>query len=104
METRDRVTMDILARVYCKSDSLVFRKIGKEFILVPIRQNVGDLDNIYTLNETAARIWELIDGKNTVLRIRDRIVEEFDATHVEAEKDLIEHLQQLEGIKAVSAR
>ena len=96
--------MDILAKVYFKNDSIVFRKIGDEFILVPIRHNVGDLDSIYTLNETAARIWELIDGKKSLHEIKNMMIEEFDVTPAEAENDLIEHLQQLEGIKAVSAR
>ena len=35
--------MDFLEKVYKKSDSIVSRKIADEFILVPIRQNVGDL-------------------------------------------------------------
>ena len=104
MERRNRVTMDILAKVYFKSDSIVFRKIGDEFILVPIRHNVGDLDSIYTLNETAARIWELIDGKRSLHEIKNMMIEEYDVTPAGAENDLIEHLQQLEGIKAVSAR
>jgi hypothetical protein len=99
-----RVIVDILAKVYFKSDSVVFRKIGDEFILVPIRHNVGDLDSIYTLNETAARIWELIDGKRNLHEIKNMMLEEFDVTPAGAENDLIEHLQQLEGIKAVSAR
>jgi len=32
------------------------------------------------------------------------MIAEFDVTPAGAENDLIEHLQQLEGIKAVSAR
>ena len=93
--------MDFLGKVYKKSDSIVSRKIGDEFILVPIRQDVGDLESIYTLNETAALIWELIDGKTEAGKIKERIVEEFDVEPEEAEKDLIEHLQQLEGIEAI---
>jgi ppGpp synthetase/RelA/SpoT-type nucleotidyltranferase len=104
VEGRVKVPMDILEKVYRKSDSIVFRKIGDEFILVPIRQNVGDLDSIFTLNETAARIWELIDGERSLHEIKNTMTEEFDVTPAEAEKDLIEHLQQLEGIKAVSNR
>jgi hypothetical protein len=104
LEKSGRITMDILGKVYRKSDSIVFRKIGDEFILVPIRQNVGDLDSIYTLNETAARIWELIDGERSLDEIKSMMIEEFDVTPAEAEKDVIEHLQQLEGIKAVSDR
>jgi len=94
--------MDFLDKVYKKSDSIVSRKIADEFILVPIKQKVGDLESIYTLNEVAARIWKLIDGKTKVREIKDKIVEEFDVTPEEAEKDLIENLQQLEKIKAIN--
>ena len=93
--------MNYLDKVYSKSDSIVSRKIADEFILVPIRQNVGDLESIYTLNETAARIWELIDGKIKVEEIKEKIVEEFEVTPEEVEKDIVEHLMQLEEIKAI---
>lgn len=93
--------MDFLDKVYKRNDSIVSRKIADEFILVPIKQNVGDLESIYTLNEVAARIWELIDGKIKVREIKDKIVEEFEVTPEEAGKDLIEHLKQLEKIKAI---
>ncbi|MDO8722978.1 MAG: PqqD family protein [Syntrophales bacterium] len=94
--------MNFLDKVYSKSDHIVSRRIADEFILVPIRQNVGDLESIYTLNEAAARIWELIDGKLKVGEIKEKIVEEFEVTPEKAEKDIMEHLQQLEGIKAVT--
>ena len=94
--------MDILDKIYKKCDSIVSRKIADEFILVPIRQNVGDLESIYTLNEVAARIWELIDGKKKISEIKEKIIEEYEVTPEEAEKDLLVHLQQLEKIKAVT--
>ena len=93
--------MDFLDKVYKKSDSVVSRKIADEFILIPIRQNVADLESIYTLNEVGARIWELMDGKMTVREIKEKIVEEFEVTAHEAEKDIAEYLQQLEKIKAI---
>ncbi|RZB30189.1 MAG: hypothetical protein SRB1_02469 [Desulfobacteraceae bacterium Eth-SRB1] len=94
--------MNYLDKVYSKSDSIVFRKIADEFILVPIRQNVGDLESIYTLNETGARIWELIDGKIKVREIKEKLIEEFEVTPEEVEKDILEHLVQLEKIKAIT--
>jgi len=93
--------MSLLDKVYKKSDSIVSRKIADEFILVPIRQNVGDLESISTLNEVAARIWELIDGKMKVREIKDKIIEEFEVTPQQAEKDLVEYIKQLEKIEAV---
>ena len=94
--------MDSLNKVYKKNNSIVFRKIADEFILVPIRQNVGDLESIYTLNETAARIWELIDGKMKVGGIKEKLIEEFEVSPEEAEKDIMEHIMQLEEIKAIT--
>jgi hypothetical protein len=93
--------MDFLDRIYKKSDSIVFRKIADEYILVPIRKNVGDLESIYTLNEVGARIWELVDGKTKISEIKERLVEEFEVTAEEAEKDILEYMQQLEEIKAI---
>ena len=93
--------MQHLEKVYKKSDSLVSRKIGNEFILVPIRQNAGDLDSIYTLNETAAYVWDLIDGQSTVGEIREKILDAFEVTAEDAEIDLIEHLKHLMTLKAI---
>ena len=93
--------MNYLDRCYQKSPDIVSRKIADEYILVPIRHNVGDLESIYTLNEVAARIWELIDGKRNMGEIRDMIVEEFEVSPEEAEKDLSELLQKLEKIEGI---
>jgi hypothetical protein len=93
--------VDFLDKVYKRNDALVFRKIGDECILVPIRQGVGDLESIYTLNETAARIWELLDGTAKGIEIRDKMIEEFDVIQEEAEKDLVHHLKELASIKAI---
>ncbi len=88
--------------IYTKSDSIVSRKIADEVILVPIRQDVGDLESIYTLNEVAARIWELVDGKSTVKEIRDVIVSEYEVPPIEVEKDIMGCLHELESVKAVT--
>lgn len=93
--------MNYLEKRYQKDPNIVSRKIADEVILVPIRQNVGDLESIYTLNETAARIWELINGKMKVREIKEKLIEEFEVTPEEAEKDLMEHLLQLKEIKAI---
>ena len=86
-----------------KDPNIVSRKIADEVILVPIRQNVGDLESVFTLNEVGAFIWEQIDGRRQVKEIKEMIVEEFDVGEEEAEKDLIEFIQQLEEIGGVLA-
>lgn len=93
--------MSFVDEVYKKSDSIVSRKIADEFLLVPIKQNVGDLESIYTLNEVATRVWELIDGKKKIREIKDKIVEEFEVTPQEAEKDLTNLFKQLLAVGAI---
>ena len=91
-----------MSDIYHKDPSMVAREIVGEVILVPIRQNVGDLENIYTLNETAARAWALLDGENSLGQVVEQIVREFDVEAEEAQQDILELLTQLEEIGAVS--
>lgn len=90
-----------LDTVYRQDPSIVSRNIAGEMILVPIRNNVGDLESIYTLNETAALIWELLDGEHTLMAVRDAVVTEFEVETDEAEQDMLELVAQLESIGAV---
>lgn len=90
-----------MEKIYAKAEEIVSRKIADEMILVPIRQRIGDLQNIYTLNEVAGRIWELLDGHRTLMRIRDNIISEFEISSEQAEKDLEEFLEKLKNSGAV---
>jgi hypothetical protein len=41
--------MDLLDKVYKRSDEMVIRKFGDDCILIPSRQGVGDVESIYRL-------------------------------------------------------
>ena len=86
---------------YKKSASIVSMEIDTGFILVPIRQSAGDLEDVYTLNETASRIWALVDGQRSVDQIREAIVKEFEVEDGQARQDVSELLAQLEAAGAV---
>ena len=101
MRTDHMQTAPQLDAIYQQDSSIVSREIAGEVILVPIRQNVGDLESIYTLNETAALAWQLVDGERTLSQICDRIVAEFEVTPQEAQDDLVELVRQLEGFGAL---
>ena len=81
--------------IYKHDPNIVGRLIGGEMILVPIRKNVGDMENIYTLNETAARIWELVDGQRSLNEIYQQIVGEFEIDETQAESDLLDLVDSL---------
>jgi hypothetical protein len=94
-------TDDFLKRRYEKETSNVSRKIAGEFILVPLRSKTSEIGSLYSLNEVGARIWELIDGKMTVQEIGELLLQEYDVSAAEVEKDVVEVVQQLEIICAV---
>jgi hypothetical protein len=73
---------------YQRDPSMVARDIAGEMILVPIRNNVGDLESIYTLNETASTVWHLLDGQRPLAEVCDAVVAEYAVTRDEAEQDL----------------
>ena len=93
--------MDYLEQIYKKNDAIVSRRIADEVILVPVKQDIGDLESIYTLNDVAGSIWERVDGKTPVKKIRDAVVGEYDVSSIEAEEDIVSCLRQLESIEAV---
>ena len=88
-------------RRYRKSREVVYRKIGGNFILVPIRHEVADLESVFTLNETSARIWELIDGTSTPEEIAKKLAREFDVPKKDAKKDVDETLRELMELEAI---
>ena len=87
--------MNILARYYAKDADLVTRCVAGETIIVPIKNKVGDLDSIYTLNEIGTMIWQLIDGKNSFSKIVEAVHNAYEVTLEEAEKDTIDFLNTL---------
>ena len=88
--------MNILTRYYAKDADLVTRCVAGETIIVPIKNKVGDLDSIYTLNEVGTLIWELIDGKNSISRIVEVISNTYEVKLEEAEGDTLHFINSLE--------
>ena len=93
--------MHTLERLFQKDSSIVSRRIADEVILVPISQKLGEVNCIYTLNDVAAHIWELIDGKRSLKALRDSMVEAFQVQDSEAQEDLIMLIEQLKEVGAI---
>jgi hypothetical protein len=92
---------ELSGKIYRHDPAIVARVIAGQAILVPIRKNMGDLENIYTLNETAARVWELIDGQRTLGEVYGQIVAEFNVDPQRAEQELIELVSELQNLGTI---
>ena len=93
--------MTDLEQCYYKNESFVFRRIENETILVPIKDNVGDMGSIYSLNEIGAFIWEQLDGTRNLKTVKDKILDEYRVSSQEAEADLRSFVADLIEIDAV---
>ena len=83
---------------------MVTRTIDEETILMPVYKSSEDINCIYTLNKSASRIWEIINGKTTIGGIKKKILVEFDATEQEVDDAMAKVLKDLVEIKAVSIK
>jgi hypothetical protein len=85
---------------YQRNENFVFRRIEDETILVPIKDNVGDMGSIYSFNEIGALIWEHLDGEQNLAAIKDRVIAEYQVSSREVEADMRGFVTDLVEIKA----
>ena len=90
-----------LAEAWARSPRMVGRRIGDEYVLVPLAGLGADLDSILNLNRVAAFVWEQLDGTRTGSSVLDAIVERFEVARERAEADLLELLETLVAVKAI---
>ncbi len=93
--------MQNLDKVFRKNKNMVSRKIDKELILVPIFKSDKDINEIYSFNDTAGKIWDLIDGKRTLAKIREDLLRKFAVDDKTLDKHLAEFINDLQEIKAI---
>ena len=84
-----------LKSILSHSPSIVTRKTGNEYVLVPITNNIADMNSVYTLNETGAFIWEQIDGKNSVEEIINALTAEYDIDNKTASEDVFSFIDNM---------
>ena len=91
----NRNIMTGLKSILSHSPSVVTRKTGNEYVLVPIANNIADMNSVNTLNETGAFIWEQINGKRTVEEIISILTEEYDIDKNTASEDVFSFIENM---------
>jgi hypothetical protein len=77
------------------SRSVVTTKTGNEYVLVPVANDIADMNSMYTLNETGAFIWEHIDGKNSVEDIILQLTTEYEVSYDTAAFDVFSFIDNM---------
>jgi hypothetical protein len=92
-----------LGEAWARSPRMVGRRIGDEYVLVPLAGRGADLDSILNLNRVAAFVWEQLDGERSGGDVVEAVLERFDVERARAEQDYLELLDTLVEVDAVSA-
>jgi len=91
-----------LKSILSHSPSVVTRKTGNEYVLVPITNNIADMNSVYTLNETGAFIWEKINGEKSIEKIIMELTEEYDIDNKTAESDVFSFIENMNKYLIIS--
>jgi hypothetical protein len=74
------------------TDVLVQQVKGDDAALVLLDPKSGEY---YTLEDVAARVWQLCDGERTIRTISETLSGEFEAPSLEIERDVVELIREL---------
>ena len=74
--------------------NLILRKIGKQYMIVNANSGVVNMTDVFTLNHTAAQIWEYIEGKDfTSEELVDWLCDNYEVDRQTAETDINRQLE-----------
>ena len=77
------------------SETVIYRCVAGEHILVPIGSSAIDTNGLVVLNEVGAEVWNLLAAEKTLDEIVAMIAESYDAEPDIIRKDVQELLQKL---------
>ena len=84
-----------LETAFSPNGEYVFRDIGGESILVPVRAGVSELDSLFSLNEVGAVVWKKVEAGSSLREIVAAVQTEFEVDSATAKHDVFEFLNVL---------
>ena len=92
------------ARILVRSKSVVSRRVSGETLIVPVRGKVGDLASIYSFNEVASLIWQLLEMPRDVSELVSAVEREYDVDPQQARQDVSKFLNDMLSVGLVEVQ
>jgi len=86
---------------YERNKDFIYRSIVNEAVLVPVHQDVADMEYIYTLNDLGAFIWERMSHPLTWDELLVSVQDAYDVDSEVLTADLERFIQEMTAIGAV---
>lgn len=93
--------MELDGAWFQRNPDFIFRRIADEMVLVPIRADTANMNDIFTLNEAGAFIWQQIEKPSTQAELLQALVGEYDAPTEQLNADLAGFLDELVSVGAI---
>ncbi|HUL32459.1 MAG TPA: PqqD family protein [Candidatus Eisenbacteria bacterium] len=87
--------MRLMETRFVRNQDVVARQIEGEFIIVPVRRGVGDMNSLYTLNPVGSALWEFMAQEHSLPEMVQRVCDEFDVTASQAQSDIQSFLDSM---------
>ncbi|MGA8764193.1 MAG: PqqD family protein [Candidatus Sulfotelmatobacter sp.] len=91
-------------KLFVRSHSVVWRIVGGETLIVPVRGKVGDLASIYSFNEIGSLIWKLLDVPRDLPELVAAVAQEYEVENERARKDVERFLNDMLSARLVEER
>lgn len=93
--------LDLLDIQFERISTIVTRRVAGETILVPIVPQMDQDPALYTLDEVAAYLWDLLDGRHTGRDLAAALTDRYQVSIEQAGADIRTFLEQLSSINAI---
>jgi hypothetical protein len=85
-----------------RNPDFIFRRVVDELVLVPVHQDVADMDCIYSLNGVGAFVWEQLDQPASIDDLQTAVLADYEADPDAVAADVERFLAELTAFGAVS--
>ena len=82
--------MELWEDYFERNKEVVWRTLGDDCILLHLDSGI-----YYTLNEEGRILWEALDGKNKLVEILSKMMEQYDIDAETIQKDIMEIMEDL---------
>lgn len=74
------------------------RMVGDDLVVVPLVNNVAQMERLYTFNETAGFLWEQLSAGTTTESLITMLLDNFEVERDRAEADVRNFLDKIQEI------
>ena len=88
-------------QIYGRAEHVVHRRIAGQDVLIPVSHQLGDLQNIFAVNDVAAFVFEQFDGRRTAAQICELVAACCDVPVAAIEGDILDYMSQLAELNLI---